>query len=549
MIDELVLYLRLTPEFGGTRFGPFEGIEVVLGSDGSSADITLPDSLGVLPVHVRVMRQQDNSMILAPAERTATVFLYKQGARGPAQIDTPTAVRSGDSFALVTESGPRFVIEIDELPQEIKDARDKKPSIRDKRLTGGAMAKEARRQAFTRVLVTGPGQFVQRAWTFVKSGAIFQPRYIFLALTMAGGYVWAGGLSCKGQKTVGLLESQSVKLEQCNKDLGFTENMGEAGESTFPELVAQVLQEKGGVGLALESDTALRDEVWMQAKLIHTQLRNYRWLIESRGSKANVFADWRERLLANENLDAEFVKVFPYVAADASRHDDEFIKIEDSQTDDVCARGIAHMTYRQALHLGLDSQLDALVPAAKMADYKNDKQLHEQALRVTLESAGVGDFPETFDTTVHEFTKGQGGCVYVTGDDDRDRTNKITSKLVKHLGAEANQVPFPEESEHATSARLAKYFATDIPGTDYRRSGGGPDFSQFPASTVLAGLGSKGGWALQQTALTIARSIVIPCEATLASKDIRSAAEATLGELPPVVPCLVLYRRLQIDEQ
>ena len=33
-IDDLVTYLRLDPEFGGTRFGPFEGLEVRLGSNG-----------------------------------------------------------------------------------------------------------------------------------------------------------------------------------------------------------------------------------------------------------------------------------------------------------------------------------------------------------------------------------------------------------------------------------------------------------------------------------------------------------------------------------
>ncbi len=550
MVDELVLYLRLTPEFGGTRFGFFEGIEVVLGSEGSRCDITLPQSLGVLPIHVRVMRQADNSMILAPAERTATVFLWKQNARAPVQVDTPTAVRDGDSFALVTENGPRFVIELDQLPQDVKDARDKKPSIRDKRLTGGAMAKEARRQAFTRVLVTGPGQFVQRAWTFVKSGAIFQPRYIFLGITMAAGYVWAGGMTCKGKKTAKLLESESVKLENCEKTLGFADGRGEDTSWTFAELVAEVLREPGGVGLALEEDTKLRDAVWSEAQVILSQAKQYKWLIESRGGKASEFADFRERLVAEEDLDAELVKVLPFIAADPSRHASEWAKLEDSQTEDVCSRGTAKLTYRQAMHFGLQPQLDAMIPASKMSSYMNDKQLHEQALRATLEGAGLSEFPESFDTTVAEFTRGQGGCLHVIGDDDRTRVNKVINKFVRHLGAEADQVPLPEASSHATSARLGKLFAADAPEVDYRSSGtGGVSFAEFPVSTVTAGMGSKGDWVLQQTAKIIARSVVLPCQAAVDPKVDKEKAAATMGELPPLTQCLMLDWRLRSDNQ
>lgn len=550
MAQDLVLYLRLTPEFGGTRFGFFEGIEVVLGSEGSRCDITLPQSLGVLPIHVRVMRQADNSMILAPAERTATVFLWKHNARTPVQVDTPTAVRAGESFALVTENGPRFVIELDELPQEVKDARDKKPSIRDKRLTGGAMAKEARRQAFTRILVTGPGQFVQRAWTFVKSGAIFQPRYIFLGLTMIGGYALAGGMSCKGKKTAKLLESESVKLESCEKTLGFADGRGEDTSWTFAELVAEVLREPGGVGLALEEDTKLRDAVWSEAQLILSQGKQYAWLIDSKGAKANEFADFRERLLAEEDLDAELIKVLPYIAADPSRHANEWNKLEDSMTEDVCTRGVAQLSYRQALHLGLGPQLDAMIPASKMSSYMNDKQLHEQALRATLEGSGQSEFPESFDTTVSEFTRGQGGCLYVVGDDDRTRVNKVVNKLARHLGAEADMVPLPEASAHATSARLAKLFTADLPEKDYRTSAtGGVSYAEFPVSTVTAGLDSKGEWVLKQTARVIARSVVLPCQAAVDPKVDKEKAAATMGELPPLTQCLMLDWRLRSDSQ
>ncbi|MFT4978994.1 MAG: hypothetical protein ACI8S6_004904, partial [Myxococcota bacterium] len=44
--EHLVTYLSLTPEFGGTRFGPFEGLGVRLGADANRCHIVLPESLG-----------------------------------------------------------------------------------------------------------------------------------------------------------------------------------------------------------------------------------------------------------------------------------------------------------------------------------------------------------------------------------------------------------------------------------------------------------------------------------------------------------------------
>ena len=123
--NDLVLYLVLSPEFGGTRFGPFEGLEARLGSNKERSHITLPESLGVAKEHCKVIRQGPASLILAPTERTAAVYLWKGDARRPVQVQTPTAVRPGDSFSLVTPEGPRFFIELGELPQEIKDQRTK----------------------------------------------------------------------------------------------------------------------------------------------------------------------------------------------------------------------------------------------------------------------------------------------------------------------------------------------------------------------------------------------------------------------------------------
>jgi hypothetical protein len=551
MKEDLVLYLRLTPEFGGTRFGPFEGIEVALGSEAGRCDITLPQNLGVLGVHVRLMRQADSSMILAPTERTATIFLWKQQARAPVQIDTPTAVRPGDSFALVTESGPRFIIELGELPQEMKDARDKKQSIRDKRLSKEAFGKEAKRQVWTRILVTGPGQFVQRAATFIKSGAIFQPRYIFLGITMAAGYIWAGGLTCKGRNQAKLLESQSAKIETCNKELGFAQGDGEDTDWTFPQLVAGILgieAGKGGLGVALEEDTKLADAVWEQAKIILPMTSQYRWLLDSKGDKARAFADLRERIAGDEAIDLETARILPYLAADPSKHQGDWDHMEDSLTVDVCTRGPLHLTYRQALHLGLGVQVDGFVPASKVAAYKgNDKTLHEQVLRATLDGAGMGDFPAEFQSTVGDMVNGDGGCVYVEGSDQRTEAGAMISRLAEQIGIEAAMVPGTEASVHATSARLGKLFAADLPEVDYRNDDSGRTFVGYPLSTVTASMESKGEWVIRNVARIIARAIVLPCEAAVDPKVDKKKAATTLGELPPLTQCLMLDWRLRAD--
>ena len=83
-------------------------------------------------MHAQVLRQGDNNTIVAPADRSATLFLWREGQRRPDQITSPTALRSGDGFSLVTADGPRFIMEIDVLPPEIKkSAREQKKQRMD----------------------------------------------------------------------------------------------------------------------------------------------------------------------------------------------------------------------------------------------------------------------------------------------------------------------------------------------------------------------------------------------------------------------------------
>ena len=100
-MDELVTYLKLTKEFGGEEFGPFEKLDTCLGSDHNSCDIFIPDNFGTLPIHAKIIRKGPTDVILTPAENAAEIFLWRGGRGRVEQIYGPTAMRNGDEFALV----------------------------------------------------------------------------------------------------------------------------------------------------------------------------------------------------------------------------------------------------------------------------------------------------------------------------------------------------------------------------------------------------------------------------------------------------------------
>ena len=109
-MDELVTYLRLTREFGGEEFGPFEKLDTCLGSDHNSCDIYIPDSFGTLPIHAKIIRKGPTDVILTPAENAAEIYLWR-GGRGKTNKSLVQQPWTWRQFALVTPQGPRFVIE------------------------------------------------------------------------------------------------------------------------------------------------------------------------------------------------------------------------------------------------------------------------------------------------------------------------------------------------------------------------------------------------------------------------------------------------------
>ena len=542
--EEKFPYLRLSPEFGGTRFGPYEGLEVRLGSDPDRCHIALRADMGVHPEHVKLFRESDRNLILAPSDRTASVFLFRGNGDRPIQLTTPTAVRPGDAFTLGTVGGPRFIIELDLLPEEVREERaaKRRKSGSRSRLSKEAMGREAKRQAFSYILVMGPAQMAQRAITFIKSGAAFQPRYIFLGVTIFGGWILGGVSMCNNRGLKSDLQVTNQRYENCEQELSFAENLGgNSAEYSFDQLAANIVGSTL-LGEALEQDAALRSLVKKKSKTVFANAKRYNWIINNDGPKAGRFSEWRERVMNEDALEDDTQRLLVWLAGTPGRLNSEFIDLSDSEGDEVCARGGLQMTYRQATSFGLDAQADALVEK----DYETvaqDKSLRESLLSDTVGAAGSGLPEDNYSTEFDPVRQGRGACLYIEGSDDRTRPASILSQMTKHLDDASEDLP-PFGAPSSSVSRLAKYWAADMTRVDYRRGAGDIDFSQAQVGAVLDGFDARGQWVMARTAETIARAIVVPCLAVLQGDP--SKAEGTLGEgLPSPVNCLVLDWKLR----
>lgn len=549
-LEELALYLTLAPEFGGTRFGPFEGLEMRLGSDGDRCHIVLPPTLGVLPEHGRVIRQGPGNLILAPAERTAALFLWKKGARRPEQLATPTAIRAGDSFSLVTPDGPRFIVELDELPPEVREARQKAKSrvgVGRSRLSAESMGAEVKRQAFTQLLVTAPAQMLQRAIVFVRSGAIYQPRNIILGITLLGGMALGGVGACKYRKKSAQVVTITREYEECRDQAGF---LAERGSRDFREwdiaALAYSITGSQALGTALDQDRAFAELVTSRSRSILADPGAYAWLWDPSDSRAARFSDWRERVLETDDLDNDTRNLLIWLAARRRKGRTPWETFSDTEGDDVCGHGPLRMTYRQALHLGLSARADAYYRGSfeKLAE---DRQKREDLLQTTVELAGTVLPEDGFESDfLRADSQASIGCVFVVDNDERTNIGRTLRAFRTHFGDAAEGLP-PSSDNQSALARIARYWAADAVTEDYDRG----EFrfriqGSAALSTALEPLENRGQWVAEKTADTVAQALVIPCIGRLNYKP--DDIEHALGpeeEQPDPVECLILNWKLQ----
>lgn len=534
--EDLVLYLVLAPEFGGTRFGPFEGLEVRIGNaPAPKTDIRVPESLGALPQHVKLIRQGSaGSLLLTPTERAASVWLWQGQARRPVQINTATAVAPGDSFSLGTPEGPRFRIELGPLPPEILAQR--KPKMRPRRYGFGVWFAEVRRLFFARLYTFSFVSLGARAWYAITSGAIFHPRILLPMLAILSGYSACGVSSCTAMRYRSQVATATKQANDCRDSLTYAQGNREgSGEAdSFDELVSRVTGAPQ-IGRALAADPTLADLVRQEARQLTLDAAGYRWLTEGESRRA-AFVAWRERIEAADTIDPDTRQFLPWLAAVPERLQGDWDRVLDTTDTMACARGPIRLTWRQGRNLGLAT---VALDAYTNGDINTiDGSMRQGLLARTAATGGIPTVGELSSTAV-ALTQGA-VCAFEDGEDDRSDLAKVARMVVEQTSRSAKYVPAPEEA-FGTVARLAKLFAADVPEVNWRAEPPMVDFRNGTPVTVLKKV-PGGQKVLQKTAEVIARRMILPCNATL-GKDAQKM-ESVLGKLPEPVPCLVLNYRL-----
>jgi|GEM_PF-1581070 len=518
------LYLRLSDDFGGTRFGPFEGIEVCLGHDESN-DITIPENFGVEAAHAKVLNQEGRGILITPVAQTTAVYVWKGRASKPTQISTPTAVRHGDSFSLVSPQGPRFFIEIALLPEDVLKSR--KSFRGQENLNKDAMKKEARRQAILRVMTTGWGQRFGRIWWFFRSGEAFQPRNIFMMTAILGGWVLGGITMCgkaDAEKEKTAIADEKIacdsQLKACKTALNGTD------ETKGYTLQAQLDVVLGTNGFRFADEWGTKEvdliqRVRFYGKQLYQRRRDHAWLSNPRGGQKDRFRKF-EALVTKvqgwKELDPATQRILPWAGTlnDAYIQDDDTLwgSGKDVRGEEVCRRGPFGMTWTQAYQLELSTQLDLFAEAEEVP--KGSEAIYTSLRKSAKRAKGFDRESIPLEPIV--LTKRPGGdddsfCLVVEGSDYRDSAEQIRKKLRPGRGGLPNynpKDPDPLNDMLIAPAILTKFFAADTKGTDFR------DLRMSFTDGLGGGLEiiaekAEAEWVFERTAETIARAAVIPC--------------------------------------
>jgi len=517
------------PGVRGTKFGPFTGVEVRLGSDPNRNDIVLPEALGVLPAHVRVIKQQDQSFIVAPTERTATVYLHRTDGRPPRAIATPTAVQAGDAFSLVTAEGPRFFILVEQptrqaMQEAVAPPKDEGPGV------AGGVFSEIRRVGLAKVMTSKVGNFFQTAWMMIKTGTIFSPRYIVMGMMMIVPLMMAGGASCAAFSFHRSAAQKDDQIDELEADLDACGGGDQGEDPTIGSLTQAILGDRLWKQ-SMDSDPGFNTEYLKQLKSIFGRPDRYAWVYQR---KKSDLTDLMGRL--GRGMGDSLTRVFSYVAAQPGYVPDrEWTLIRsNSEGNRSCARGPAILSYRQAVNLGITPQPDALAdPGLASSD---DLELKAAALKKTM-GADQRDFEN--DEIQQEGAGLQGGfqCLYLQGDDPRDDVSAIASAMTKQLGPKARGMP-DETGNFWITSRLVKFYAADfLLGYDDLKFS-----SDTPPSLVLdESSPTQKTFALNSAAEVTARAVAIPCLAVL-----NKASTDHLGTSPTLVQCGLL--RILLDQ-
>ena len=538
----LVTFLQLSPEFGGTKFGPFDGVEIRLGSDPDTNDISLPEDLGVAPQHVKVLQQGEKSYIVAPIDRTATVFIWRANSNKPKQITTPMAVTPGDSFSLVVPEGPRFTILLENLKKQGEKAGG---SFADKAMkkmpTAGGLFEEIKRRGFSKIFTTKLGNMAMYAYRFVATGQIFSPIYIVAGIMMVSGWLLGGG-ALLGSCSLNRSKNDYANKYRTCEDQRAGLQPGDGAKPTVPSLTRNILHDN-------EWRPTLRDERPLYTayaeELVLSFARGpqYKWTYRNEQSEVAKLRRALSQLPPTLTSTLAFLAAYP--STTGAR---EWSTVEDSEGVEVCARGPLRLTYRQGKRLGLENlQLDALV--SNSVALSQDIQEKRAVLLKTAEFEGM-DEELNLDGTVIVDAGGatvQGGqeCMHLEGIDDRDDIIALGKRLRATLGASASGLP-AENQPYWIAQRLVKLAAMDFKygykDLKFSSTNRGP-ISNLAAQDVSK---KRRQFAAGFTAKIMANAVTAKCMAVL-DKDRIDDPPKFLGDLPDLGQCAIVKAFVEYD--
>ena len=428
------------------------------------------------------------------------------------------------------------------------------PRIGGRKLTGKAMGDEVKRQAWTSLLVMGPMQMLQRAYIFVKSGAILQPRNIILGITILGGYIIGGASFCSAKKSSDDLVASQARVKSCEENLVTAQgSAGDPVQMSFSQLASSIVGSTV-VGTALKKDRKFAQVVKERTKTLLADSSAYDWLFRERSRRQRMFVNWREKVETNDSFNGDTARLLPWLVAPPGAipiEEPHYRRGIDSENADACMRGPFRLTYRQGLALGLDVLPDAFHRGS--ASSIEDNGIRKEKIEAVATELEV-ELPEELTLNIQAAdTSSKAYCVYAEGDDDRDSLNKVMPAIAKHFDKLDDRTVPLASSGAGITARFARWAAADLYSTSFDPSrgvvGGELDFKGKGSARihpVFENEGSRGDWAIAQAAESYARAIAVPCIGVLDTEKDGEKIASVLGEtnVPSAIYCLVLNYQL-----
>lgn len=572
-------YVKLAPEFGGTAFPPMDGPELRIGSSDDN-HVKVHESLGVQPQHVRLVRKSTDTFYLAPVERSAAVWLYRAGQRDPVSVTGPTVITAGDSFALATPQGVRFILMLKDVDRRKRGpaAGEKAPAMTDAQKFAANMQRgllsELWRRGRAAVLTTWFGRMIQTSWYFVKTRQFLSPVYIIGFLMMASG--WGFSLkSCSDHKTATAAAAEQkakaeAELKSCRQGRQQAEKVGMAGRMQFGALAEAIFNQPAWN----------KSLIWteMRAAMVHEIVATFeatkdpsqnasreRWFV----GKGTIYGEAFNALVAAD-VDPELARILAWTVVAGKEpalaksfdgeHAGELWDITPTQAKPyhMCMRGLFRTTWRQANALGLKRLCEE-------ASFSQDETISFEGLAPDMASQLIyarfnttRDYLDqplldvTFRDTISKETiysmsiAAMGQCVASNTEDDRDSTAVVARQIADRLGAKARGVPAVEDP-NGISGRVAMFFAMDLIHGRHKEI----NVTQDALGGAFNGIKEHDpdGYEMiaQRTGETLGRALAAPCALVMSGNEAKLPA-AYEGKPPSSDYCAVLAARAQFKQ-